>query len=165
MNKFAVLGIVLVLILVGGVAYKQFVGSADAPIETGVVKEYTIISKKLEWRFEPESIEVEQGDRIIATVINEDNFDHGFAIDAFGISQRLPANGTIVVEFVATKSGEFPFYCSVSCSSSDNPSFGLQNGEVQTGPYAGTFQGHFEHVGKFVVKMLLTVGILNEEEN
>ncbi|MFT7644374.1 MAG: plastocyanin [Candidatus Paceibacteria bacterium] len=165
MNKFAVLGIVLVLILVGGVAYKQLVGSADAPVETGIVKEYTIISKKLEWRFEPESIEVEQGDRIIATVINEDNFDHGFAIDAFGISQRLPANGTIVVEFVATKSGEFPFYCSVSCSSSDNPTFDLLNGEVQTGPYAGTFQGHFEHVGRFVVKMLLTAGILNEEEN
>jgi plastocyanin len=163
MNKFAILGIILVLIMGGGIAYKQLVGSADTPIETGVVKEFTIVSKKLEWRFEPESIEVEQGDRIIATVVNEDNFDHGFAIDAFGISQRLPANGTIRVEFVATKSGEFPFYCSVSCSSSDNPSFGLADGEVQTGPYAGTFQGHFEHVGKFVVKILHAMGMMDEE--
>jgi len=163
MNRFAILGIILVLIVGGGIGYKQFIGSTDAPIETGVVKEFTIVSKKLEWRYEPESIEVEQGDRIIATVINEDNFDHGFAIDAFGISQRLPANGTIRVEFVATKSGEFPFYCSVSCSSSDNPTFNLPNGEVQTGPYAGTFQGHFEHVGKFVVKMLHMMGMDDED--
>lgn len=163
MNKFVTLGLALVVIVVGGALYKEFIGSADAPIETGVVKEFTIVSKKLEWRFEPESIDVEQGDRIIATVINEDNFDHGFAIDAFGISQRLPANGTIRVEFVATKSGEFPFYCSVSCSSSDNASFELPDGEVQTGPYAGTVQGHFEHVGKFVVIILQAMGIMDDE--
>ena len=165
MNKFAILGIGLVVIVAGGILYKEFVGSGEAPIETGVVKEFTIVSKKLEWRFEPESIAVDQGDRIIATVINEDNFDHGFAIDAFGISQRLPANGTIVVEFVASKSGEFPFYCSVSCSSSDNPSFGLKDGKVETGPYAGTFQGHFENLGKFVVKALVAVGLMDEEED
>ncbi|MDC1205290.1 cupredoxin domain-containing protein [Candidatus Pacebacteria bacterium] len=154
MNKFVIIGIVLVIIVVAGVLYKQFIGSGDAPIETGVVKEFTIVSKKLEWRFEPESIEVTQGDRIKVHVINEDNFDHGFAIDAFGISQRLPASGSINVEFVATKSGEFPFYCSVSCSSSDNKSFGLKDGLVETGPYAGTFRGHFEHIGKFVVEAL-----------
>jgi len=153
MNKFAIVGIVLVLIVVGGVLYKEFVGSADAPIETGVIKEFTVVSKKLEWRFEPESIAVEQGDRIKVKVINEDNFDHGFAIDAFGISQRLPASGSIDVEFVASKSGEFPFYCSVSCSASDNASFGLKDGKVEAGPYAGQFRGHFEHVGKFVVKV------------
>lgn len=137
----------------GGVLYKELVGSGDAPIETGVVKEYTIVSKRLEWRFEPEEIEVDQGDRVKLSVINEDNFDHGFAIDAFGISQRLPANGTIYVEFVATKSGVFPFYCSVSCS--DSKSTGdLADGVVQTGPYAGTFRGHFEHIGQFVVKAL-----------
>lgn len=154
MNKFVIIGIVLVGILVAGVLYKQFIGSSDAPIETGVVKEFTVVSKKLEWAFEPESIEVEQGDRIKVKVINEDNFDHGFAIDAFGISQRLPANGTIDVEFVATKSGEFPFYCSVSCSSSENSSFGLADGKVQTGKYAGEVRDHFDHVGKFVVKAL-----------
>jgi nitrosocyanin len=159
MNKYVVIGIVLVLIIGGGIMYKQFIGSSDAPIETGVVKELTVVSKKLEWRFEPESITVDQGDRIKVKVINEDNFDHGFAIDAFGISQRLPANGTIDVEFVATKSGEFPFYCSVSCSGSDNSSFGLKDGKVESGPYAGTFRDHFSHVGKFVVMALQKLGL------
>ena len=154
MNKYIIIGGVLVAIIVVGVLYKQFVGSSDAPIETGVVKEITVVSKKLEWAFEPELIEVNQGDRIKLTVVNEDNFDHGVAIDALGVSQRLPANGTIDVEFVAGKSGTFPFYCSVSCSSSDNSSFGLANGEVQTGKYAGTVRGHFEHIGEFIVTAL-----------
>ena len=151
MNKYITIGIVLVLLVVGGVLYKQFVGSNDAPIETGVVKEFTIVSKKLEWRFEPESINIEQGDRVKLTVINEDDFDHGFAVDAFGISQRLPANETIYIEFVATKSGEFPFYCSVSCSDSGNPAFKLADGQVQSGPYAGEARGHFDQIGKFIV--------------
>ncbi len=156
MNKFVIIGIVLVAIIAAGVLYKQFIGSNEAPIETGVVREITVISKKLEWAFEPETIEVDRGDRVKLTVVNEDNFDHGVAIDALGVSQRLPANGTIDIEFVATKSGEFPFYCSVSCSSSDNSSFGLADGQVQSGTYAGTVRGHFDHIGKFIVKALST---------
>lgn len=151
MNKYFIVGIVLVLIVVAGILWKQYGASAEnAAIETGVVKDLTIISKKLEWRFEPETIQVEQGDKINLTIINEDDFDHGFSIDAFGISQRLPANQTIYLNFVASKSGEFPFYCSVSCSDSKNTG-DLPDGVVQTGPYAGKFRGHFEQIGKFVV--------------
>lgn len=156
MNKYLIIGIVLVVLIAGGLGYKMFIGSGEAPIETGVIKEITVVSKKLEWRFEPESIDVDQGDRIKLRVVNEDNFDHGFAIDAFGISQRLPASETINIEFVATKSGEFPFYCSVSCSDSKNTG-NLKDGVVQTGPYTGLFRGHFEHIGKFVVKALKAV--------
>ena len=84
-------------------------------------------------------------------MLNEDNFDHGVAIDALGISQRLPANGAIVINFVASKTGEFPFYCSVSCSGSENNSFELKDGKVEAGPYAGTARDHFVHIGKFIV--------------
>lgn len=153
MNKFVIIGIVLVVILGGGYAFSLTDQGFKCGPNDGEDKEFTVVSKKLEWAFEPESITVDQCDRVKVTVINEDNFDHGFAIDAFGVSQRLPANGTIEVEFTATKSGEFPFYCSVSCSSSDAATFGLENGEVQTGPYAGTKRGHFEHIGKFIVEM------------
>lgn len=163
MNKFAIIGILLVAIVVGGVMYKEFTRSIDEPVVTDEVKEFTVVSKKLEWRFEPESIEVRQGDRIKVHVINEDDFDHGFAIDALGISQRLPADGSIDIEFVATKSGEFPFYCSVSCGASDKGSFGLKDGLVEGGPYAGTLRGHFEHVGKFVVKALAAIGVGSDD--
>jgi heme/copper-type cytochrome/quinol oxidase subunit 2 len=151
MNKFIIIGIVLVLIIGGGMLFSATTDTDNCGPGLGKDQNLTVVSKKLEWRFEPESITVEKCDRINVTVINEDNFDHGFAIDAFGISQRLPANGTIHVNFVASKSGEFPFYCSVSCSGSDNSSFGLKDGVVQSGPYTGTFRDHFKHIGKFIV--------------
>ena len=152
------------VIMGGGFAYRLLDTGFTCQPGMGEDKEFTVVSKKLEWRYEPEEIEVNQCDRVTVTVINEDNFDHGFAIDAFGISQRLPANGTIELEFTATKSGTFPFYCSVSCSSSDAATFDLPNGEVQTGPYAGTVRGHFEHIGQFFVHIFESMGMMEEEE-
>lgn len=151
MNKYVIIGIVLAVIIIGGALFSATSDRFVCDPSMGVDREYTVVSKKLEWAFEPEEITVDQCDRVSVTVINEDNFDHGFAIDAFGISQRLPANGTIEVDFVASKSGTFPFYCSVSCSSSDAGTFDLPNGEVQTGEYAGTVRGHFDHIGQFLV--------------
>ena len=151
MNKYAILGIVLVAIIGGGIVFSKFFASEEnKAIETGVVKEYTVVSLKDRWEFSPESIEVDQGDRVKLTVINEDDYDHGFAIDAFGISQRLPANETINLEFVATKSGEFPFYCSVSCGS---------------GVVDGVERGHFDHIGRFIVKMAQTLGLLPKPDH
>ncbi len=158
MNKYVIIGIVLILIVGGGMVFSSKNNAGGCTPEMGAERNITVVSKKLEWRFEPEAITVDQCDKVNLTVINEDNFDHGVAIDALGISQRLPANGTINVSFVALKSGEFPFYCSVSCS--DSKSTGnLPNGVVQTGPYTGTFRGHFEHIGKFIVNAL--EGLIN----
>lgn len=158
MNKYAIIGIILAVILLGGMAFSSKNNTGGCTPEMGNERNITVVTKKLEWRFEPEAITVEQCDKVNLTVMNEDNFDHGVAIDALGISQRLPANGTININFVATKSGEFPFYCSVSCS--DSKSTGnLPDGVVQTGPYKGTFRGHFEHIGKFIVTAL--AGITN----
>ncbi len=156
MNKYIILSIVLVLILGGGMIYKKTTDTDNCTQENGSDVVMTVLSKKLEWRFEPEAITVKKCDRVKLTVINEDNFDHGVAIDAFGISQRLPANGTINIAFVASKEGEFPFYCSVSCS--DSQSTGdLPGGTIQTGPYTGTVRGHFEHIGKFIVEALRAI--------
>lgn len=154
MNKFAILGIVLVVLVGGGLAFSVTKNSGGCTPDMGEDITLTVVSKKLEWRYEPETITLNQCDKVTVNVINEDNFDHGFAIDAFGVSQRLPANGTITVSFVASKAGTFPFYCSVSCSDSAAATFNLPNGEVQTGPYTGKFRGHFEHIGQFVVAAL-----------
>lgn len=153
MNKYVVIAIVLVVIIVGGVIFSATQDNLSCEPNMGQDIQLTVVSKKLEWKFEPEEITLEQCDRVHVTVINEDNFDHGFAIDAFGVSQRLPANETIEVDFVATKAGTFPFYCSVSCSSSDAGTFNLPEGKVQTGSYAGEVRGHFEHIGQFVVSL------------
>lgn len=154
MNKYIILGIVLVAIIGGGVLFSYKTDTDNCTADMGVDRDITVVSKKLEWRFDPEEIAVNKCDRVHIKVSNEDNFDHGFAIDALGISQRLPASGSIDVNFVASKSGEFPFYCSVSCSTSENSSFKLKDGKVEAGPYAGKIRGHFEHIGKFIVTEL-----------
>lgn len=137
-NKYKIILIVLAVIIAGGLVYKQFLRpkSRDA-VTTGQVKTFTIISQKDKWNFVPENIEVERGDKVMLTIINEDSYDHGIAIDAFGVSQRMPANSTIKLDFVVTQSGEFPFYCSVPCG----------EGEVD-----GAKRTHFDMIGRIRVK-------------
>ena len=141
MNKYVWLVIIGVLIIGGGIVYRlAFLGSEDKPVSTGVVKEITVVAKKDEWRFLPEEIEINRGDKVIMTVNNEDSYDHGIAIDALGVSQRMPASSTIRVEFVATQAGDFPFYCSVPCGE------GLVNGVKRT---------HFDMIGRIKVKDII----------
>lgn len=122
MNKYVSIGVVVVAVLVGGGLYRTYLlPEASKPVETGVVREITVIAKRDDWRFIPEVVEVNRGDRIKMTVINEDVYDHGIAMDAFGISQRMPANSTIMFEFVATQAGDFQYYCSVPCGEGDTP--------------------------------------------
>lgn len=142
MNKYTILIILGVVILGGGILYRAFLLPEESkPVETGVIREVTIVANKNKWRFTPELIEVDRGDRIKMTIINEDDYDHGVAIDAFGISQRMPANSTIKVEFVVTQAGDFPFYCSVPCGE------GTVNGEKR---------GHFDMVGKLHVRSIVS---------
>lgn len=142
MNKYLILIIAGVIIIGGGIFYRVFILPASSvPVSTGKIREITIVAKKDEWRFNPEIIEAMRGDKIIATIINEDNYDHGIAIDAFGVSQRMPANGTIKIEFVVTQEGNFPFYCSVPCG----------EGKVN-----GKKRGHFDMVGKIHVRSIVS---------
>lgn len=142
MNKYFILIIVAAVIIGGGIGYRKYLlPKKSRPVTSGKVREITIRAVKNEWRFEPEDIEAVRGDKIIATVINDDDYDHGIAIDAFGVSQRMPANGTIKIEFVLTQEGDFPFYCSVPCGE------GEVNGEKRT---------HFDMVGKIHARSILS---------
>lgn len=142
MNKYVILVVVGVVILGGGIFYRAFLLPEESrPVETGVIREFTIVADKNEWRFTPELIEVNRGDRVKMTVINEDDYDHGIAIDAFGISQRMPANSTIKMEFVVTQEGDFPFYCSVPCGE------GMVDGKKRT---------HFDMIGKMHVRSIVS---------
>lgn len=142
MNKYFILIAVGILIIGVGIIYRVFLlPEKSVPVVTGKVREITIVSQKDKWNFAPEVIEAERGDKIIATIINEDNYDHGISIDAFGVSQRMPANSTIKVEFVVTQEGDFPFYCSVPCG----------EGKVD-----GKKRGHFDMVGKIHVKSIIS---------
>jgi len=141
MNKYVIIIIVLVVLIGGGVLYKNFgVSEENKPHVSGNVRELTLTAKKDAWKWEPEIIEAEQGDKVVLTIINEDTYDHGIAIDAFGVSQRIPAGQTIRAEFVVTQAGEFPFYCSVPCGS---------------GVIDGHDRGHFDQTGKLKVRAVI----------
>ena len=142
MNKYFIIIGIGVLIVVGGIVYRVFLlPQGSVPVTTGKVREITIVAKKDHWAFAPEVIEADRGDKIIATIVNEDEYYHGIAIDAFGISQRMPAKSTIKIEFVVTQEGDFPFYCSVPC------------GEGEVG---GEKRGHFDMVGKIHVRSIVS---------
>lgn len=141
MNKYLIIVIVAVVVIIGGVVYRsKFLSEERKPVTSGEVREITIIAEKDHWNFVPEVIEVNRGDKIVLTVVNKDDYDHGIAIDAYGVSQRMPANETIKVEFTATQAGEFPFYCSVPCGE------GVVN---------GLKRGHFDMVGTIKVKDII----------
>jgi cytochrome c oxidase subunit II len=138
MNKYFIIGIIVAIVLGVGVVYRLFlIPESSKPVETGVVREMTVTTGVDQWKFFPEVIEVDLGDRVIMTLVNEDSYDHGIGIDAFGVSQRMPANSTIKVEFVVSHAGEFPFYCSVPCGE------GHVNGEDRT---------HFDMIGRIKVR-------------
>ncbi|MDA2935913.1 cupredoxin domain-containing protein [Patescibacteria group bacterium AH-259-L05] len=138
MNKYIIIAALIIVILGSGIVYRSFLLPEEmTPVVTGNVREITMVAPKNQWTFDPEVIEVEKGDKVILTLINSDDYDHGIAIDAFGIAQRMPANRTITVEFIATQAGEFPFFCSVPCGE------GIINGEKRS---------HFDMIGTLRVK-------------
>jgi len=132
-NKYALIVILLLGVLLGGYVLRLLrTNSSGVVPETGITVEITVYAKKDNWRWEPENIKLEAGDRIKMTVINEDEYDHGIAIDGYGINQRTPANAKITFEFLASRRGRFSFYCSVPCGK------GIVEGEER---------GHFDMVG------------------
>ena len=142
MNKYFIIGGIIILILSGGVVYRLFLLPEELrPVTTGVVREITVTTGVNQWNFFPETIEVDRGDKIIMTLINKDSYDHGIGIDAFGVSQRMPAKSTITLDFVVTQAGDFPFFCSVPCGE------GIVDGEKRT---------HFDMIGKLHVRSIIS---------
>ena len=56
-------------------------------------------------------ITVKKGDRVQITVTNTRGA-HDFTLDEFAVRQELPLNKEVIVEFAASKVGEFVYYCS-----------------------------------------------------
>lgn len=128
MNKFVALVLFTVFLVASGVVYQVFYRPAEvAPVAaTGRVVNIHMRSVENQWRWDPNVISAVVGDRVILTITNEDPYDHGFAIEAFGVNKRVFAKRDTVVDFVVSKPGTFSFYCSVPCG-----------------------EGHYQQVGRF----------------
>ncbi len=69
--------------------------------------------------FAPNTIEVNQGDKVTIYITNIEQArdeSHGFAVDENNINVVIEPGATKIVEFTAEKQGVFPFYCTVFCS-------------------------------------------------
>ena len=121
------------LLLISACAKQQnneMVGQgSDVPQETGTtetqpkeptqtqdseVKEFRIEARQ--FTFNPSTIEVNKGDKVRLIVTSVD-VPHGFAIEEYGINERLDVGKPKVIEFTADKEGAFTAFCSVFCGS------------------------------------------------
>jgi nitrous-oxide reductase len=69
--------------------------------------------------YTPDRISVKQGDHVIWHMTNIDtsiDATHGYALPGYNITLSLEPGETATVEFDATESGVFPFYCTEFCS-------------------------------------------------
>jgi len=78
----------------------------------GPVKEFTMTAKN--WQFDPNSITVNQGDKVKITITSTD-VNHSFMIKDYNLNIKLEPNKTQVIEFIADKTGTFQFRCAVPC--------------------------------------------------
>jgi nitrous-oxide reductase len=69
--------------------------------------------------FEPNKIEVMQGDKVTIHITNiEQTTDelHGFGLNEYNLNVVIDPGETKTIEFIANKAGVFPFYCTNFCS-------------------------------------------------
>jgi len=69
--------------------------------------------------FEPNKIEVNKGDKVTIYITNiEQTTDelHGFGLNEYNINVVVDPGEMKIIEFIADKSGVFPYYCTNFCS-------------------------------------------------
>ena len=86
------------------------------PEEKETVKEIRVTAKRFE--FIPNPIKVNKGDRVRLLITAIDT-SHGFRLKTpfVDVDETLLVNQEVAVEFTATESGEYEFWCSIPCGS------------------------------------------------
>ena len=130
-NKFSKMLMFAAFLIASGVVYQNFYRPAEiAPVAaSGNILEVKVRVLENKWKWSPDVIEARVGDTVLLKIFNEDSYDHGFALEQFGINKRLFPKRETVIEFVASKIGAYSFYCSVPCG-----------------------EGHYTQTGTFIVK-------------
>ena len=84
-----------------------------APPDPPPTRSFEVVASR--FKFEPDVIEVDEGDHVIIRVRSVDTA-HGLAIKEFKVKKGVPDTGEVVeVEFVAAKTGTFRMECVEYC--------------------------------------------------
>ncbi len=103
MKKIMYASLVVILLLIVGCSKENITGNA---VEDLSAKEIKV--RAFQFGYDPMTITVNKGERVKIVIDNLDT-PHGMRIPDFGVK------GTDGVEFVANKTGSFPWYCNVPC--------------------------------------------------
>lgn len=101
-----------------GVGSSQAGQSTDSSNTSGAVREFAMtsffemIDGQAKPQFSLKEITVKKGETVRITVTNTKG-KHDFNIDEFAIHVDTPFNQAVPVEFIADKTGEFIYYCSM----------------------------------------------------
>jgi len=110
--------ILTALLMVTALAYGAIGAfSAETPkpyVSDPAAREVTIDMKAYKYAFDPGDITVYEGQKITLNITAVDR-KHGFKLDGYDINVTLPQGEITTVTFVADKTGEFSFKCSVFC--------------------------------------------------
>ncbi len=69
-----------------------------------------------DFKFDPEVIQVAEGERVVLNARTADGKAHGLAIKELSVKAALPKTGEVVpIEFTAGKTGTYTIRCSVYC--------------------------------------------------
>ena len=117
----------VVLGLAAAVVGLVFRSSAKAQEQAPTRRDVTVTVK--DFRFAPPRIAVSRNDLVRVTVQSED-VAYSFTIDAYRVSKRVPAGGSVSFEFLADREGAFPYYSSLT----SDPRHAEARGELVVGP-------------------------------
>ena len=120
MNKYLIIGIIIVVIIAGFAIIKTFgsssTGNSIKTTDERPVKEFTMdsfvemVDGKPKPQYSLKEITVNKGD-LVRIKITVTKGTHDFKIDEFGVYADTQLDKESVVEFVADKAGEFVYYC------------------------------------------------------
>jgi heme/copper-type cytochrome/quinol oxidase subunit 2 len=101
----------LLMTAAAGLLVFPALGRLRAQDQTPNRREFTITAR--DYKFSPDRIQVTQDDLVKLTVKSED-VAYGFAIEQYRISKRIPAGGSVTLEFRAEGNGNYPFYSNMT---------------------------------------------------
>lgn len=86
--------------------------ASSAPTVSTGSKEFTVAATN--FAFSPAEIRVKQGDTVRITLTNNSTMSHDWRVDEFTAATKIIQGGQQdTITFVASKTGQFEYYCSV----------------------------------------------------
>ena len=107
---YAIFAIMAVAVVAGCTSTGNVVAKGNVK-EFSMNSFYVMENGKSHPQYSLKNIEVNKGDTVVL-YINTTNGSHNFNIDELNVHEETPTGSVTTVQFIASQSGEFVYYCS-----------------------------------------------------